>query len=131
MSLSETPYIAWLFILLAASAVISPLALREQFRKNDLKKLFTNGITGSAKIVGYDIRSVESKMDCIVIFEFSPNGTPEPASYYKKIWSKMRPSPGSIVSVHYNATFPMLLALDDFGLLQAMESYPEPPADKK
>jgi hypothetical protein len=130
MSSPAIPHISWIFMALAFSAGISPFVLAEHFRKKDLAKLLAVGVTAEAKILGYEWRGGGRSRYFAVIFEFSPADAPAPISYSKSIGGKTRPTPGSMVSLHYNATFPMLSAIDIFGLSQSIESFPDSLRDK-
>jgi hypothetical protein len=121
----DISHISWLFMALAFSAGISPFVLAEHFRKKDLAKLLAVGVLTEAKILGYEWRGEGKGRYFAVIFEFSLIDEPSPISYSKSVGGKTRPIPGSLVSVHYNATFPMLSAIDTFGLSQSIESYPD------
>ena len=125
MSPPDNHLIRWLFIALFLSVGMSPFVLGNYFRKKDLAKLLRDGVKSEAKILGYEWRGEGKGRHFVVIFQLSPIDAPGPISYSKEIWGKIKPTPGSMATVYYNATFPMLSAIDAFGLRQCVESFPD------
>ena len=123
MDFPHTEQTAWFFVALVFLAGITKFILAEHFRRKDLEKILKSESTANAQILGYEWRGEGKERHFVVVFQFQPLDAPDPVSYSKTIWGKSRPPPGSVVPIHYNAKFPMICAIDDFGLCQSVESF--------
>lgn len=131
VTIADIGQIKWLFLALAFSAGISPFILLEHFRKKDLKNLLSSGSTANARILGYEWRGEGRGRHFVVVYQFQPLDAPDLLTYSKTISGKIRPAPGSVVPIHYNAKFPMISAIDAFGLNQEVESFPDKLSSRK
>jgi hypothetical protein len=99
-----------------------PLAGAAVSNTKEIKRLLTEGLSGEAEVLGYELRRSGKVSMHFVKFRFTPHGQPAPLTFEKVVKNALRLPAGSTTSIRYSERFPFLSVIVAHGLHQEASS---------